>query len=235
MSMKKAIFILGVTAALSACNSGNDNTTASTTTDTASQSAQGGMASDTTAMTTGTDTTAMAAGQSMMLIMQRNMDQMKSMQSTGDPDKDFASMMKAHHTGAIEMARAEVAQGTDTQLKQMAQKMIEEQQKEITDFDAFLSSNTKQANDTAQGRSDAFHQQVMGQMNNMKMDMDHSGSMDKQFAQMMISHHQGGIDMAKAYLKTGAREQKLKTLANNIITDQQKEINDLQAWIAKNK
>jgi uncharacterized protein (DUF305 family) len=73
----------------------------------------------------------------------------------------------------------------------------------------------------------------MGQMNNMKMDMDmdHSGSIDKQFAQMMVPHHQGAIDMARAYLKSGAHEEKLKTLANKLITDQQKEIQELQAWL----
>lgn len=229
--MSKALFIIGFAAVLGACDSGN-NTTANTSADSSSHSAQAGMAGDTAAMTHGTGTAAMAGGQSMMSIMQRNMDQMKSMQSTGNPDQDFAALMKVHHMGAVEMAQLEMAQGTDSQLKQMAQRMIDEQQREITELDAFLSGN---ASNGAQGRNDAFHKETMNQMNNMKMDMNHSGSVDKQFAQMMIPHHQGAIDMAKAYLKSGAQDGKLKTLANKLIKDQQQEINDLQAWLAKNK
>ncbi len=59
--------------------------------------------------------------------------------------------------------------------------------------------------------------------------------MDRQFVQMMIPHHQSAIDMAKAYIKSGAHEAKLKTMANNIISSQQKEIGELQAWLTKNK
>ena len=41
--------------------------------------------------------------------------------------------------------------------------------------------------------------------------------------------------MAKAYLKTGAHEEKLKSMAGNIIDSQQKEIKELQDWMNKNK
>ena len=74
----------------------------------------------------------------------------------------------------------------------------------------------------------------MSQMSNMKMDMDHSASIDKQFAQMMIPHHQGAIDMANAYLKNGGHEEDIKKIANTIISAQQKEIVELQGWLAKN-
>ena len=173
--------------------------------------------------------TSSGSNASMMDMMNKNMQDMKAVQSSNNPDNDFAALMKVHHMGALEMAQAEVAQGQDPQLKQMAQKMIDEHQREIAELNTFLSGHN------AHGGGDAFYKEVMGQMNNMKMDMDHSGSIDKQFAQMMIPHHQGAIDMARAYLKSGAHEEKLKTMANKIITDQQKEIQELQAWLSKNK
>jgi uncharacterized protein (DUF305 family) len=173
------------------------------------------------------DTSSMS-GMSMMSIMQKNMDQMKAMPSTGSPDNDFASMMKTHHMGAIEMVQLELAKGTDPQMKQMAQKMLDDQQKEVSELNSFSSGHN------AHGGGDAFHKEVMSQMNNMKMDMDHSGSIDKQFAQMMIPHHQGAIDMSNAYLKSGAHEEKLKSMAKKMISDQQKEIDELQAWLKKN-
>ena len=225
--MKNVILIAGVTLMLGACNnSGQQEGSA----DTANHSGQHGAMGDTGTSTSmqSTDTAGMS-GKSMMSTMQSNMDQMKAMASTGNPDNDFAAMMKVHHMGALEMAQLEVAMGTDAQLKQMAQKMIDEQQKEIAELNTFLSGHS------AHGGGDAFHKEVMSQMSTMKMDMNHSGSVDKQFAQMMIPHHQGAIDMARSYIKSGAHEEKLKTMANKIIADQQKEIGELQAWLNKNK
>ena len=49
---------------------------------------------------------------------------------------------------------------------------------------------------------------------------------------MMIPHHQGAIDMAKALLLYGKDEQ-LKRLAQEIIADQQNELQLMQLWLAK--
>lgn len=70
-----------------------------------------------------------------------NMDsKMKSMQMTGDIDKDYASMMSAHHEGAVEMSKKQVTNGMSSKLKQMAQKGIKEQTKEINEFKAWMES-----------------------------------------------------------------------------------------------
>jgi len=213
-NMKK-LLILTAFAGLVSCGSNTEDTSTGTDTSAAHHS-------DAPA-----DTANTGSSKSMMSMMQANMDQMKANPTTGNPDNDFAALMKIHHMGALEMAQVEVAQGTDPEVKQMAQKMISDQQKEIAELNTFLSGHS------AHGGGDAFYKDVMGHMNSMKMDMDHSSSIDKQFVQMMIPHHQGAIDMAKAYLKTGAHEAKLKTMANNIISAQQKEIKQLQDWLAK--
>lgn len=41
--------------------------------------------------------------------MSDSMQRMQSMQSSGDPDRDFATMMREHHRGGVEMARARAA------------------------------------------------------------------------------------------------------------------------------
>jgi len=126
----------------------------------------------------------MSSNMTMMQNMQKMMDDMKGMQSSGNPDNDFASMMKAHHLAAIEMAQMEVSKGGNAEMKVMAQKMIDDQQKEVAEFNTFLSGHD------AHGGGDAFFKEAMSIMSNMKMEMDNAGSMDKQFAQMMLSHHQ---------------------------------------------
>jgi hypothetical protein len=55
------------------------------------------------------------------------------------------------------------------------------------------------------------------------MSITHSGDPDRDFAAMMIPHHQGAIDMAKAELQFG-QNQALRRLAQGIIVEQQQEI-----------
>jgi len=50
---------------------------------------------------------------------------------TGDPDRDFARMMIAHHQGAIDMALAELRYGKDKRLRRLAQQIVVDQQQEI--------------------------------------------------------------------------------------------------------
>jgi hypothetical protein len=50
-----------------------------------------------------------------------------------------------------------------------------------------------------------------------------SGDIDRDFAAMMIPHHQGAIDMAQAELRYGKNEQ-LRRIAQEIIVDQWQEI-----------
>lgn len=59
------------------------------------------------------------------------------------------------------------------------------------------------------------------------MAMRYSGNPDRDFARMMIPHHQGAIDMAKIELQHGTDE-RLRRLAQGIIVEQQQEILTMQ-------
>jgi uncharacterized protein (DUF305 family) len=50
---------------------------------------------------------------------------------TGDPDRDFVTMMIPHHQGAIDMAKALLLYGKDPQMRRLAQEIISDQQSEI--------------------------------------------------------------------------------------------------------
>ena len=50
-----------------------------------------------------------------------------------------------------------------------------------------------------------------------------TGDVDHDFVEMMVPHHQGAIDMAKAFLRHGHNKQ-LRRLAQEIIVTQQQEI-----------
>jgi uncharacterized protein (DUF305 family) len=59
-----------------------------------------------------------------------------------------------------------------------------------------------------------------------------NGVPEHDFVTMMIPHHQGAVDMAKAMLLY-TQDPELKNLALGIITEQQNEIRLMQAWLAR--
>jgi uncharacterized protein (DUF305 family) len=61
-----------------------------------------------------------------------------------------------------------------------------------------------------------------------------TGDADKDFAMMMIPHHQGAIDMANIELKYG-KDETLRAMAKMIVEAQEKEIKEIQDWQAKHQ
>jgi uncharacterized protein (DUF305 family) len=59
-----------------------------------------------------------------------------------------------------------------------------------------------------------------------------NGNVDHDFATMMMPHHQGAIDMAKAELRYG-KDPVMRRLAQEILVDQQSEIDAMQLWLHK--
>src|SRR5215831_17777155 len=59
------------------------------------------------------------------------------------------------------------------------------------------------------------------------MDVPFSGNADRDFARMMIPHHQGAIDMALVELRFG-KDERLRRLAQEIIVEQQQQITVMQ-------
>ena len=51
---------------------------------------------------------------------------------SGDVDRDFVDIMIPHHQGVIDTARAEMKYGHDETLRQLAQKIVEEAEQDIS-------------------------------------------------------------------------------------------------------
>jgi uncharacterized protein (DUF305 family) len=71
-----------------------------------------------------------------MAAMNKDMDQGMTAK---DIDVAFVCGMIPHHQGAIDMAKAELQYGDDPWVKEMAQKVIDAQTKEIADMKDWLS------------------------------------------------------------------------------------------------
>lgn len=63
---------------------------------------------------------------------------MKAIPMSGNADKDFLMMMIPHHESAVTMSEDELSHGKNLELKKLAQKIMEEQNKEIKEFNDLL-------------------------------------------------------------------------------------------------
>lgn len=190
------------------------------------------MTTDTTQMSTHSDapmsgTDKMDMNNEMMKSMNSSMEKMKAVKMNGDFDAEFASMMIPHHQGAIDMANIELKSGSDQTLKTMAQNIITSQTAEIQKFNTLLASHKENI-------IKGDHPELMESMNNMSAKMSGmkmTGNVDKDFAMLMKVHHEGAVEMAKGELGDG-KDEALKTLAKQIIEEQNKEIKQFSQWLS---
>ena len=169
----------------------------------------------------------------IMSAMKMSMQKMESMEMTGDFDLDFAKMMVIHHQAAIDMSEVEIAKGKHDDMKSMAQKMITAQKKEIDQFQNIINNYKANPGQHTTGHGGGEHNELQESMNamNAKMkSMKMTGDNDKDFAMMMIPHHEGAVVMAEAEVGHGSNLE-LKQMAVKIMTDQKKEIEELKSWL----
>ena len=152
---------------------------------------------------------------------------------TGYPDVDFANGMIPHHEGAIAMAKTEKKFGKDLFLLEMAENIIKAQEGEIATLRAWLAKQSSESiTQSVPEASKASYEAMMAMMKSMAV--SYTGNTDVDFANGMIPHHQGAIEMAKIVLQFG-KDADMRNLANSVMTDPQAEISALQGWLAKAK
>ncbi len=221
MKISSILFAAATMYFFTACNDGSETTTTNTDSTSANM--------DTSAHTSTMPDTAMS-GSGLMKAMDDMMAKMHSVQMTGDFDIDFASMMAEHHQGAIDMSQVEVSQGSDEKIKSMAQKILTKQKEEQQMLRDFVKSYKPSGMKHGEGEL----QKSMSDMSSKMKSMQMSGNVDKDFATMMISHHEDGMAMQKMEVKNGMAD-KLKQMAQKGIKEHQKEISEFKEWLSSHK
>ena len=92
------------------------------------------------------------------------------------------------------------------------------------------SHHSDTSSESAESGFAAQMMQAMQRMDAGMMAAKSTGNPDRDFAAMMIPHHQGAIDMAKLELIYG-RDPVLRRLAEGIIVEQQQEIELMQRYL----
>jgi uncharacterized protein (DUF305 family) len=159
-----------------------------------------------------------------------------------DADVKFATDMIPHHAQAVSMSGLAKDRASSPQVKDLATRIEAAQQPEIDQMTAWLkawNAPVPSAQDPASGGMHGMGpgsmQQMPGMMSSGQMQQlneSTSAAFDTMFLQMMISHHEGAITMAKTELSAG-RNAEAKALAERIINAQQAEITEMRALLAK--
>jgi uncharacterized protein (DUF305 family) len=141
-------------------------------------------------------------------------------------DERFIDAMVPHHQGAIAMAEVALKNAEHEEIKQLSQNIISSQQAEIEELKAIKKEEF--------GTSNVAMEMSQGQMRGMGMMMDpqdlaNKEPFDKAFIDAMIPHHKSAIEMAQVALENSDNPQ-IKELAKNIVSAQQREIEQLQQW-----
>jgi uncharacterized protein (DUF305 family) len=141
-------------------------------------------------------------------------------------DKAFIDAMVPHHQGAVEMAQVALENAEHEEIIELSRNIISSQQAEIEELKAIKQEEF--------GTSQVPMEMSQQQMRGMGMMMDpqelaNKEPFDKAFIDAMIPHHQSAIEMSQVALDKSDNPE-IKELAENIISAQQEEIEQMKQW-----
>jgi uncharacterized protein (DUF305 family) len=147
-------------------------------------------------------------------------------------DQRFLDQMIVHHQGAVMSAQTMVADSARPELRDLAQRIITGQQREIDQMQAWRQEWYGAASSASLPgmMSGGMMGGAMMSRDQMRQMMGASTDFDRMFLQMMIPHHEAAIAMAEQAL-TQAEHPEIKTLAQGIITTQRAEIGEMQGYL----
>lgn len=168
-------------------------------------------------------------------IMDKMMEDMDSAQDQGSAELDFLKGMIPHHRSAVEMSKSYLEYaGRDGKFKSLAENIISTQNKEIDQMNTMIERFQKTENQEPEKEA-AYLDAYRAMMD--KHHSSHTGTetadLEAAFAQGMSMHHQMAVDMAEIILNY-TEDEELTAFANDIITQQEKEIEEMQSYLDDN-
>lgn len=136
---------------------------------------------------------------------------------SADADQGFIDRMAPHHEMGVMMADDALSKASNSKTKEFARMLKQKQPPEVQQLKT-------------------WRQQWYGSSATPPMDhsdyepMSAGPDYDRKWTQMMIEHHQMAVDMSKQTLTTAQRPE-IKQMAQKVIDDQSKEIQQLQAHL----
>ena len=163
------------------------------------------------------------SGHDMSNMNGHDMSDMKSAPDAANQpfDLQFIDTMIHHHEGALKMSETVISKTQRPELKAFAQKIIDDQRKEIETMKGWRSS-------WYAGKPSALNLAIPG-MKMSEMGEMSGANIDHEFLEMMTQHHEGAVLMAQEALKRSEHAE-IMTLAENVIKEQNAEIEKMNRW-----
>jgi uncharacterized protein (DUF305 family) len=141
-------------------------------------------------------------------------------------DKAFIDAMVPHHQGAIAMAQVALENAEHEEIKELSRNIVSTQQSEIEE----LKSIKKEEFGTSEVPMEMSFEEMrgMGMMTDPQALADEN-PFDEAFIEAMIPHHQSAIEMARV-AKKRSENPRIKELAQNIVSAQKREIEQMRGW-----
>lgn len=161
-------------------------------------------------------------------IMMRMMQDMESISHSGNASVDFLTGMIPHHEAAIAMSENYLnSNAQNPQLKALATDIITVQNMEIQQMNTMIESLKTASTENTENAAAYLTKYDAMMAGHHTMHANGYTSVDEAFADGMILHHQMAVDMAKAILGH-TEDPETQRLAENIITAQEQEINQMK-------
>lgn len=149
-------------------------------------------------------------------------------------EAEFVPMMVKHHQVGIEMARVEEERGSSAEVKALAAKIRQAQEREIAELKAH-SQHAAGAQGTAGHMDQADHSKMMEQQSQATMKRLTSASgaaLDHAFVEEMAKHHQMAVDM---FERTKFQNTELRKTAQKMAAGQREELKELKKLEASHR
>lgn len=134
-------------------------------------------------------------------------------------DRDYIDNLVPHHEMALQMADAEIANGADSNVKAMAQRMKEAQQEEISMLRA-IRERVAGSDTIAAIRDPHVNADIAD------LQLTTGSAADVMFLENMIPHHAGAVSLSHRALDN-LSDAELIDMANKTIVVQTREMNEM--------
>ena len=154
----------------------------------------------------------------------------KSTSAMSMSGKEFVTMMLQHHQDGIEMARIAEQKATTPEVKTLARKIREGQEREAQEMKPFADAGPATPRGTSGQQHQAHAAEHQAHMQESKNAIARVGkatgtAVDQTFLEEMSKHHQMAIQMTRSTRFDTAR---LKEMADKMTANQEREIDELK-------
>ena len=140
----------------------------------------------------------------------------------------FAAMMIPHHEQAVTMSKLALTNTTNPQVLDLAQRIKAAQEPEIVQMNTWLDGGYSMMGHDGHQMGGMLSDEELAKLETLK-----DKEFDQMFLESMIVHHEGAIQMTQMIVESSNKE--VKTLADNIISSQTKEIAEMKELLANLK